>query len=167
MESVDPDATANTIPQPNNASTTSDVRKWFETEAAVSNGEVDVEDKCSEDEDDLYNDALAAELLLCNSIAKTNNEKSNEPLIDSTTEGLGTIFAPYRNIIYDCIRSVFNINTPKEWQTLLIQSLVFSDHATTDRIMCIRQTGDGKSLVIQCTATMQRYVSIVVVPLIS
>lgn len=33
--------------------------------------------------------------------------------------------------------------------------------------MCIRQTGDGKSLPIQCTVTMRRYISVVVVPLIS
>ena len=33
--------------------------------------------------------------------------------------------------------------------------------------MCIRQTGDRKSLTIQYYATMRRYVSIVVVPLIS
>ena len=125
MESVDPDVTATTIPHPNNTATTCNVRRWFEEEAALSNGEF--EDECSEDEDDLYNDVLATELLHSNSIAKTNphcsstnNEQSNEPLIDTTTEGLGTIFAPYRKIIHDCIRSVFNINTPKEWQTLLI-----------------------------------------------
>ena len=45
--------------------------------------------------------------------------------------------------------------------------LVFSDHATTDRVMCICQTGDGKIITIQCTATIRRYVSIVVVHLIS
>ena len=33
--------------------------------------------------------------------------------------------------------------------------------------MCIRQTGDGKSLPIQCSTAMCRYVTIVVVPLIS
>ena len=83
------------------------------------------------------------------------------------TEGLGTISHPYRAIINECLLSVFNIETPKDWQILLIQSLVFSDHASNPRVMCIRQTGDRKSLTIQYYATMRRYVSIVVVPLIS
>ena len=83
------------------------------------------------------------------------------------TEGLGTIFPPYRDIINECLLSVFNIDKPKDWQILLIQALVFSDKASNRRVMCIRQTGDGKSLPIQCCATMRRYVSIVVVPLLS
>jgi len=43
MESVDPDATASTIPHPNNTATTCDVRRWFDEEAALSIGEFECE----------------------------------------------------------------------------------------------------------------------------
>ena len=41
--------------------TTCNSRRWFKEEAAVSNG--DFEEECPEDEDDLYNNMLATELL--------------------------------------------------------------------------------------------------------
>ena len=177
MESGHPSSAVTTIPNPIDHTTTCNSCRWFAEEAAISNGNFDKE--YSEDEDDLYNDMLATEILHHDSIptncqhpSPTNNtlihnEKLNEALIDITTKGLGIIFSSYRDIIHECIQSVLNVSTLKEWQTLLIQLLVFSDHASTDRVMCIRQTSDGKSLPVQYTATMRRYVSIVVVPLIS
>ena len=63
--------------------------------------------------------------------------------------------------------SVFNIEMPKDWYILLIQALEFLDHASNRRVVCIRQNGDRKSLPIQYCAAIRRYISIVVVPLIS
>ena len=86
---------------------------------------------------------------------------------NSTSEGLGTIHPPYGCIITDCITNVFRISTPKDWQLLLIQAIVFNENSNKLRALCIRRTGDGKSLPIQCAATMRRYVTIVIVPLLS
>ena len=86
---------------------------------------------------------------------------------EGTFEGLGSLHSRYGIIISDCIKNVFGINKPKDWQLLLIQAMVFANNANSIRAICIRCTGDGKSLPIQCSATMRRFVSIVVVPLIA
>jgi len=62
-------------------------------------------------------------------------------------------------LITKCVRSVFNIEAPKLWQILLIQALAFSKDTNSRRVMCIRQKGDGKSLPIQCSASIRRYVT--------
>ena len=117
MESVHPDAAATTTPNHTNLATTCNARRWFEEEAAISNH--DIAEEYSEDEDDVYNEILATELLHHSSIPtnsdhpSASNKHSNETLIDTTNEGLGTIFTAYREIIHDCIQSVFRIDTPK------------------------------------------------------
>ena len=50
---------------------------------------------------------------------------------------------------------------------MLIQSLVFDKASNERRVMCIRQTGDGKILPMQCAATMRKHVTVVIVPLLS
>ena len=44
---------------------------------------------------------------------------------------------------------------------------MFADNANSIRSIFICRTGNGKNLPIQCSATMRRYVSIVVVPFIA
>ena len=50
---------------------------------------------------------------------------------------------------------------------MLIQDIIFNKNTNKLRALCIQRTGDGKMLPIQCAATMRRYVTIVIVPLIS
>ena len=84
---------------------------------------------------------MASELLENDWLSPDSNPNPNKTPIFSTvvanTEGLGTIVSPYRAIINDYIQSVFNIDSPKEWQILLIKSLVFSDYASSWQVMCI------------------------------
>ena len=67
----------------------------------------------------------------------------------------------------NCITDVLHISTPNDWQLLLIQAIVFNIDKNNLRALCIMRTGDGKILPIQCTATMRRFVTIVIVPLLS
>ena len=81
---------------------------------------------------------------------------------NSTSEGLGNIHPPYGCIITNCITYVFRITTPNNWQSLLIHSTLFNKNANKLRELCISRNGDGKNLLIQCAATMMRYVTIVI-----
>lgn len=143
--------------------------RWFEDEAIELN---ELQDNYTEDDNDLYVDFLAGELLddhTTDSIVPVYKPPLSIPVVvtDSLVEGLGSIFPSYRRIIIDCIQPVFNIDAPTECQILLVQVLVFLKNGINHRIMCICQTGDDKSLPIQCAATMRCYVTTVVVPLIS
>ena len=144
--------------------------RWYEEEAICDD---ELSDNYEEDEEDLYNDFLAGEELDTVETSNASNSCDNNTMptlhtvTDSLIEGFGSIFPPYREIIIECIQSVFKIDSPTDWQILLIQSLVFPYFDSPRRIMCIQKTGDGKSLHMQCIATMHRYVSVVVVPLIS
>ena len=84
-----------------------------------------------------------------------------------TSEVLGSIHPPYGSIIADCITNIIGITNPKDWQLLLIQSVLFNTNTNKLRALCIRRMGNGKSLPIQCAATTRRYVTIVIVPLLS
>ena len=120
--------------------------RWFEEECGVDHD--DTPDDYEESESDLYNEYLASELLDDDGPADHSTDPVETPHVSTSvdnTEGLGTIFPPYRDIINECLLSVFNIDKPKDWQILLIQALVFSDKASNRRVMCIRQTGDGKA----------------------
>lgn len=68
---------------------------------------------------------------------------------DCTSKGLGRIHPLYESIIADCIKNVFGIMTPKEWQLLLIQLIVLNTNAHKLQSLYIRRTGNGKSLPIQ------------------
>ena len=130
-------------------------------------------DESEQEEERDYNDCIGGEEVETGDTSNASIDCAGNTMpfvtavTDSLLEGFGTIFPPYRAIIVECIQSVFKIDAPTDWQILLIQSLVFPYFDSPRRIMCIRQTGDGKSLPIQCVATMRRYVSVVVVPLIS
>lgn len=50
---------------------------------------------------------------------------------------------------------------------MLIEAIFFPSKSNQVRALCIYRTGNGKSLPIQCSATMHRDVLIVVVPLLS
>jgi len=87
--------------------------------------------------------------------------------MNSTSEGLGSLHPPYGSIIKNCITHVFHTSTPKNWQLLLIQAIVFNKNTNKLRALYIRRTADGKSFPIQCAATMRRFVTIAIVPLLS
>ena len=146
-----------TTPPYNNGSsiTPSNGRQWFEEEAIEHNGSVD---DYTKDDNDLYTDFLAGELQDENINLDTPNTCNPSSIIpsysiasitDALIEGLGTSFPPYPAIIIDCIQLIFKIDSPTEWKTLLVRSLIFPRNAANHRIMCLRQTGDGKSLPIQ------------------
>ena len=126
--------------------------RWYEEEAICDDK---LSDNYEEDEEDLYNDFLAGEELDTVETSNASNSCDNNTMptlhtvTDSLIEGFGSIFPPYREIIIECIQSVFKIDSPTDWQILLIQSLVFPYFDSPRRIMCIRKTGDGKSLPIQ------------------
>ena len=138
-----------TSPPSNNTSSTPPLnnRRWFEEEAIEHN---EIQDNYAEDDNDLYDDFLAGELLednhstehpnhdVATSIIAVNDPESPSYVVnDALVEGLGNIFPPYRNIIIDCVQSVFRIESPTEWQILLIQALVFPKNAANHRIVCI------------------------------
>ena len=98
-------------PPSNNASsiTPSNDCRWFEDEAIEHN---ELHDNYAEDENDLYDDFLAGELLddhhstehpnhdVASSIIPINDPASPIYVVkDALVEGLGTIFPPYRSII--------------------------------------------------------------------
>ena len=117
----------------------SDASRWFEEECGIDHD--DTPEDYEETETDLYNDFLASGLMDDVVPPDRNVNHVDTPLASTVvdnTEGLGTIFPPYRAIINECLLSVFNIDKPKDWQILLIQALVFSDHASNHRVMCIR-----------------------------
>lgn len=116
-----------------------DTLRWFEEEAICHDDELS--NHYQEDEDDLYNDFLAKEELgTAENYVVTNVENTTDTTIvpvlytvtDALTEGFGSIFPSYREIIIECIQSVFKIDTPTDWQVLLIQSLVFPDFPHID-----------------------------------
>ena len=126
--------------------------KWYEMGEDTDEGYSEHDDDSSEGED-----STNARLEIATPAISTN----------STSEGLGSLHPPFAKIITNCINDVFNIPSPKDWQLLLIQAIVFNKNSNNLRALCIRRTGDGKSLPIQCAATMRRYITIVIVPLLS
>ena len=79
------------------------------------------------------------------------------------------LFLSLRNTIL----FLFNVSSQylnlslKKCQILLIQALVFSNTASHLRLMCIRQTYDGKGIPIMCSTTLLCFVNIVVDSLLS
>ena len=90
-----------------------------------------------------------------------------EDITDATIEGFPPVVPEHQSIIRECLKEVFRIDNPKAWQVMLIHSLVFDKLSNERRVMCIRKTGDGKSLPMQCAAVMRKHVTIVIVPLLS
>ena len=91
------------------------------------------------------NDSFEGAQFVCNGDSVVTNHGVNTTCI---SECLGSIYPPYGSIITDCIANVFGITTPKDWQLLLIQSIVFNTNANKLGALFIRRTGDGKSLPI-------------------
>ena len=56
----------------------------------------------------------------------------NYTTTDGTFEGLSSLKKQYNVIILDCIKTVFGISKPKEWQLLLIQAIVFAHNTKYD-----------------------------------
>ena len=136
--------------------------RWYES-GDCNGGFLDEADEGINNKEDGNESSEGAQFVCDGDSVITNHGVSTT----CTSEGLGSIHQPYGSIITDCITNVFGITTPKDWQLLLIQSIVFNTNANKLRALCIRRTGDGKSLPIQCAATMMRYVTIVIVPLLS
>ena len=77
-------------------------RRWFKDEAIEHN---ELQDNYTEDDNDLYDDFLAGELLDDNttdSIVPVYDPPLSSPVVvtDSLVEGLGSIFPPYRRLDY-------------------------------------------------------------------
>ena len=142
---------------------------FFDEEAV---GDDNNHDKSSLDDEQsiLLDDINIVEEVVNVTIPNDDNSENNESvevISDATIEGLQPIIVAYQSIIRECVQEVFGISNPKAWQVMLIQSLVFDKDSNMRRVMCIRQTGDGKSLPMQCAATMIKHVTIIIVPLLS
>ena len=73
--------------------------------------------------------------------------------------------------VLDGIRAMlteaWNIQEPKEWQLQAIFAMTYGLDRAFRRLLLVRRTGDGKSLVIYGLATLLRGVTIVMVPILA
>lgn len=140
----------------------------FDKEAVGGKGSCS-SDESTNDEQDAHddNEIVGGEdgYILNNNYA--SNAEIVQEITDATIEGLPPVISDHQYIIQECLHDVFNINNPKVWQVMLIHSLVFDKTSNERRVMCIRKTGDGKSLPMQCAAVMCKHVTIIIVPLLS
>ena len=87
---------------------------------------------------------------VCNEGGDSQGLCTDRPAINtnSISYGLGNLHPPYGPIITNYITDVLHISTPKDWQLLLIQAVVFIKNSNKLRFLCIRRTGNGKILPI-------------------
>ena len=72
-----------------------------------------------------------------------------------------------KEIIKSCMKDIFEINTPRDWQIEATNQLIFGPDQSNDLVFINRHTADRKSLVLYCTAAMKRRVTLILTPMLA
>jgi superfamily II DNA helicase RecQ len=124
------------------------------TAAAASSAGADADDSGNVDsEDDCSHEHTFARIV--------------SPEASSIYSGMPDAIPSIIDDIRAMLQEAWNISEPKEWQLNAIFAMVYGLDRAFRRLLLVRRTGDGKSLVIYGLATFLRGVTFVLVPILA
>jgi hypothetical protein len=119
----------------------------------LQDADADASDNVDPDEDDCSHDHTFARIV--------------SPEASSIYSGMPDAIPSIIDDIRAMLQEAWNISEPKEWQLNAIFAMVYGLDRAFRRLLLVRRTGDGKSLVIYGLATLLRGVTFVLVPILA